>query len=298
MLLAAIVVACSGAKTAAKVEDPFSGGYPTFRDSASGITAILGTPDLGVGTFRVALALNDRTGLIRFPGLTIEARAPGAAAGDPPASSATATFFAFPDGIRGLYTASFAFDRAGAWTLTAVVPKPDGNTARVAIPVTVAERASAPQVGMPAPKSQNRIAKDVPSLDRLTTGSEPDPALYEHRIADSIAARRPLVVIFASPAFCTTPLCGPQVEEATELRKTYGDRVEFVHIDLFQNPHEIKGDLKRAERSPVLKEWGLHTDEWTFLVDANGAVSARYEAFVPRAELETAIKRMLETHVH
>ncbi len=283
-----------GKQTASAVDDPFSGGYPTFRDEATGITAILGTPDLGVGTFRVAIALNDRGGLIRVPAIGLESARPKAGASEAPAERVNADFFAFPDRIRGLYATSMTFDRAGVWTITAVVPRPDGKPARIAIPVTIEERARAPVVGAAAPKSKNRTAKDVPSLDRLTTGSAPDPALYQHRIADSIAARRPLVVIFASPAFCTTPLCGPQVEDASELVKQYGDRVDFVHIDLFENPQDIKGDLKSAKRSPLLKEWGLHTDEWTFVVDANGVVAGRFEAYVSHAELDASIKRALE----
>ena len=298
VILASVVLAGCGALGASKPNDPLGSAYPTSRDEASGITAILGTPDLGVGTFRVAVALNDRTGLIRFPAVALESRRPGSAASEAPAERVDAKFFAFPDGIRGLYSTSFTFDRAGKWTVTAAVPRPDGSIARVAIPVTVAEHATAPVVGASAPRSKNRIATDVPSLDRLTTGSAADPALYQHRIADSLAARRPMVVIFASPAFCTTPLCGPQVEDASELVKQYGDRVDFAHVDLFQNPSEINGDLRRAQRSPLLKEWGLRTEEWTFVIDGNGAIAGRFEAFVPRAELESAIKRALEAHVH
>lgn len=296
-VIASMVAACSwlpgSARTASKVDDPFSGGYPTFRDEATGITAILGTPDLGVGTFRVAIALNDRSGLIRFPAVTLESVRPKSGASDLPAEVVNAGFSPFPNGIRGLYTASMTFDRPGTWTINVLVARPDGRNGRIALSVAIAERASAPVVGAAAPKSKNRTAKDIPSLDRLTSGSTPDPALYQRRIADSIEARRPVVAIFTSPAFCTTPLCGPQVEEASELVKQYGDRVDFVHIDLFENPREIKGDLKQAKRSPLLKDWGLHTDQWTFIIDANGIVAGRFEAFVPRAELEASINGAL-----
>lgn len=292
MFLAALVLAGCGALSREEPATGFGAAYPVHRDEASGVTAILGTPDLAVGTFRVAVALNDRTGLIRFPAVAFEARAPGVAASAEPTARAEGRFFAFPDGVRGLYASEFTFDRAGAWTVTAVVPRPDGSIARVALPVPVAERASAPVVGGAAPRSRNRTAQDVASLGELTTGSAPDPALYRHRIADSIAARRPLVVIFASPAFCTTPLCGPQVEEASALAQRYGERVDFVHVDLFQHPQKIEGDLKRAERSPLLTEWGIRTDQWTFVIDTDGKVAARYEAFVPSAELEAVIARV------
>lgn len=292
-VIAGLIAGCRGPGTAPRVADPFSGGYPTFRDEASGITAILGTPDLGVGTFRVAIALTDRTGLIRLPAIAVEAFRPGADASADPAQRAEAVFRPFPDGSRGLYDTSLAFDRAGTWSLRAAVPRADGTTARITVPLTVAARASAPAVGAAAPATRNRTAKDVPSLDRLTTGADPDPVLYQHRIADSLAGHRPIVVVFASPAFCTNPLCGPQVEEASELAKRYADRADFVHIDLFENPHEIRGDLSRAVRTPILKQWGLRTDEWTFVIGADGKVAARFEAFVPRAQIEAVLQQVL-----
>ena len=72
-LVAFGVVGC-GWLPVPKPADPFGAAYPTVRDEATGITAILGTPDLGVGTFRVAIALSDRTGLIRFPGVPFESQ--------------------------------------------------------------------------------------------------------------------------------------------------------------------------------------------------------------------------------
>ncbi len=293
VIAALLVMSCRGAATTT-VEDRFAGGYPVVRDSATGITAILGTPDLGVGTFRVALALSDERGLVRFPALTLRSyRSGGSGSLQSPAEEAAADFHPFPDGGRGLYAARLTFDRAGAWTIVASVPRANGSVASITVPVTIAERASAPVVGAVAPASKNRIASDVPSLNRLTTGSAPDPALYRHRIADSLAAHRPVVVIFASPAFCTTPLCGPQVEDASALVQAYGDRVDFIHVDLYENPQDIKGDLDAAVRSPLLKEWGLRTDEWTFVIDGTGKIAERFEAYAPRPEVEAAIRGVL-----
>ncbi len=291
VFLALWLVACGGPSIASPLDDPFSGGYPTYRDEASGVTVILGTPDVGVGTFRVALALSDRSGVIRTRSLPVEAFRPGEST--VAADRLTADFFPFPDDIRGLHTTAMTFDQPGTWTVAASVPRPDGTTARVVIPLEVAAAASAPVVGAAVPASPHRTAADVPSLDYLTTGSAPDPALYRHRIADSLAAHRPLVVIFTSPAFCTTPLCGPQVEEASDLARDYGDRLDIVHIDLFENPREIQGDLTHAIRSPLLNTWQLHTDQWTFVIGTDGAVVARFEAFVSRAELSPAIERAL-----
>lgn len=300
MLTAALAAsACgdgsNGPQPLPTVHDPFSGGYPTYHDAATGITAILGTPDLGVGTFRVAVALNDATGLIRFPALAVQTYYYGQTTRGTPAGplqQASATFAPFPDGGRGLYSTALTFDRAGMWALEVTVPRPEG-AAHLLLPFPVAEHASAPVVGDPVPASRNRTVRDVASLAQLSTGSDPDPALYQQSVAEALAARRPFVVVFASPAFCTNPLCGPQVEELSSLAARYAGRAGFIHIDLYQNPDEIKGDLGRAVRNPILADWGLRTDEWTFVVGADGRVVARFEAFVSNAELEAALQRAL-----
>ena len=49
-----------------------------------------------------------------------------------------------------------------------------------------------------------------------------------------------------------------------------------------------------AIETPLLEEWGLETDEWTFVIDAAGAIAARFEAFTPEVELEQALLAVLD----
>jgi hypothetical protein len=303
--LAAVAVACSGgaetcsaqtAKLLPAGDDPFLAGYPRYEDEAAGLRIILGTPDLGVGRHRVGFVLSDVDGLIRLPVVQVvsyfyPAGADGQREG--PVQNGLARFFAFPYGVRGMFSLELEFDRAGTWGLEVLVPRPDGTTLQISFAFPVAERTRAPAVGDPAPRSESRTAADVASLNELTTGYELDPALYRMSLAEAVGEGRPLVVVFASPAFCTNALCGPQVEVLSELASLYRERANFIHVDLYENPHEIKGDLDRAVRTPILEEWGLETDEWTFVVDGDGVVAARFEAFVTRVELEEALLRVL-----
>lgn len=279
------------------VVDPFLVAYPQYKDEATGVRTVLGTPDLGVGRQRVAFVLSDESGLVRLPMVRVASYfRPGGEDGarEGPVEETRATFFEFPYGTRGIFSTQLSFDRAGMWELEVQLPRPDGSTVTMAFAFPVAERTLAPSVGDPAPRTESRTASDVASLAELTTSYEPDPALYQRSIASSLAAGRPLVVVFASPAFCTNALCGPQVEVVAELAAVYGDRADFTHVDLYENPHEIKGDLDRAVRTPILEQWGLETDEWTFIVGADGLVAARFEAFVTRDELERALVAVLD----
>lgn len=281
------VAACGGDGAMSRVQDPFSGGYPMYRDEASGLDVIFGTPDLGAGAQRIAFAVLSRDGLIREPTLPTTLRRGG------DRQSVTAVYHPFPTGTRGIYVAQVTFPKAGTYTVDVEVPRPGGKTAHLTFPAEVAARPKSIAVGDRAPASRNRLGSDVMTLAELTTSSQPDPALYRTRIADAVTGGRPLVVVFASPAFCTTPLCGPQVEDLSTLARDYTGQAEFIHVDLYENPHEIKGDLSRARRTSLLAEWGLHTDEWTFVIGADGRVAARFEAYAAREEVEGALKAVL-----
>ena len=262
--------------------------------SADGLQAILGTADLGIGTNRVGLALASEDGLVREPTATI--RSYFAGGGDIAGSSdetQVAQFFLWPYGTRGLYTTTLTFDRAGEWLLDISVRGADGEPIEAQLTLEVRETASAPAVGSPAVRSANKTVDDVENLSQLTTGSLKDPELYQTTIADAIDSGLPTVIVFASPAFCTNAVCGPQVDVLQQLKNAYQGRANFIHVDFYDNPHVIQGDLDRAIISPTVVEWALPSTEWTFVVGRDGLVSARFEAFATFQEVEAALKEAL-----
>jgi len=311
-VMAAIAAACGAdASTEIPVVTPSapSGGsgfvvslnpevqYPESHDAASGLLTALGTPDLGVGTHRVSFVLVGERGLLRYPVVRAESYyyqdgAGGASEG--PIESKQARFSLFPLGTRGIYVSEFRFNRPGTWGIEVSFPNAEGTRTSTRLPFEIPERASAPVIGDAAPRSANRTLEDVDDIGELTTGSEPDRDLYERSIADALEGGRPFVVVFASPAFCTNAFCGPQVEAVSALRERYAGQADFIHVDIYDNPHEVIGDLGKGVRSPLLEEWGLTTDEWTFVVDAEGRIAARFESYAPEEELEQALLEVLE----
>ena len=73
----------------------------------------------------------------------------------------------------------------------------------------------------------------------------------------------------------------------------YKGRAHFIHIDFFDNPDEIQGDLTRARVSPTVLEWNLPSTEWSFVVNADGTIHRRFEGFAPIDELEDALLEVL-----
>ncbi|MCY4527930.1 MAG: hypothetical protein OXD46_02715 [Chloroflexi bacterium] len=260
--------------------------------TADGLKAILGTGDLGVGRERIGFVLTSKTGFINTDGVQVKPKyisdgAEGAGA------AVDTEFHEWPYGNRGLYTTYVDFDRAGDWVLDISVPGENGATMSVPLAIEVFDISHAPMQGHSAVSSKTRTVDDVETIEELTTGSLQDPDLYQISLDQALENEMPTVVVFASPAFCQNAVCGPQVDVLQELKNAYPSDANFVHVDFYDNPHEIQGDLERAVIAPAVLEWRLPSIEWTFVIDKQGIVTARFEGFATYNEVEAALRQVL-----
>ena len=104
-----------------------------------------------------------------------------------------------------------------------------------------------------------------------------------------MADGKPLIVVFATPAFCLSATCGPIVSELTSVKDKYAGRANFIHVEVVKDPHLLDDGRSSAEWVDTVREWGLPTEPWTFLVDAQGLVRAKFEQFTPAAVMEAAL---------
>jgi len=189
-------------------------------------------------------------------------------------------------GIRGLYVARLSFARAGDWGVELLVSQASSTFEPVRLAVTVEEAAATPSVGSAAPRSRNLIARDVKNLSQIDTSARPDPRLHQVRIADAIAQGKPQLIVFATPQFCTSRMCGPVVDIVRTLLPTYGKRVAFTHQEVWQ-------EFADKKVFPTVEEWRLFTEPWIFVVDGQGIIRAKFEGLVTAWELESALQEIL-----
>jgi hypothetical protein len=190
------------------------------------------------------------------------------------------------------YVASVNFEQAGTWGMEAQVTQPDQPTKAVRQALEVRSQTIAPAVGAAAPASKSKTLADT-RPEQLSSLLPLDPDLYSLSIAEALAARRPFVVMFATPAFCTSRTCGPEMHVVEHLKERYRARMDFIHVEVYDNPQEIALDPSKARVSPVVQEWRLPSEPWVFLVDGNGAIAARFEGFVTLEEIEPMVERLL-----
>ncbi len=294
VVLLAAGIACGGAAAtpaAAPTATPIAVPAPAASPAADGIRSHLATKVLETGTQRVAFLLTTQKALVNAPRAQIAVtRQDGAV----PPSQVTADYHEWPYGVRGSYSAPVAFPQPGAYTLT-VTPVGGDVTGQAEIPVAVLAESPIPSIGERPPASRTKTLGDGADIAQLTTDYEPDAELYRLTIADAIGSGRPSVIVFATPAFCTSPTCGPQVDTVSELRAAHPDAANFIHIELYDNPAEIQGDLSRARLVAAADEWGFTqiadwtNESWVFVLDREGVIRHRFEGFATLSELAAAL---------
>ena len=211
------------------------------------VSLVVSNSDLAVGENRVSFGLVDRDYMPVRPD-TVALRAvyyePGAPTGQV-RHRAAAEFLPWPpDGRRGVFIANVAFDQpgtatgdtAGIWELHATFEHDDGETLTVGAVVSVAADHSAPFIGDAAPLSDTPTAANTDNLRTISSSPEPDPALYRLSVADAVRAGKPAVIGFATPSFCVSATCGPQVSDLSALARQYQGQANFVHVEVYRNP--------------------------------------------------------------
>ena len=79
-----------------------------------------------------------------------------------------------------------------------------------------------------------------------------------------MVGKKPVALLFATPQLCQSRVCGPVVDVALQLKSTYGDQVEFIHQEVYED-----NDPKKGLREP-LKRFNLPTEPWLFVVGKDG----------------------------
>lgn len=186
-------------------------------------------------------------------------------------------------GLRGIYRFAVSFPEAGPWR---VVLRPNERPPTPETAFQVFVDAVTPGPGDPAPRSESVTSADRP-LEEITTDPSPDPEFYEQSIAEAVTSGQASVIVFATPAFCTTATCGPTLDIVKSLAGQYR-AVNFLHVEVFENLDAAS--FEDLVVVPAVAEWSLPSEPWVFVVDSNGLIAAAFEGTVADEELVTALE--------
>jgi hypothetical protein len=187
------------------------------------------------------------------------------------------------DPVAGIYSTEIPLPRPGRYAVL-VLTNIGGQWRGAATQVTAQENDPIPAVGERPPAVKTETLEDVGANVELIDTRQP-PSDMHNVSFDEVLGKKPVALLFATPALCQSRVCGPVVDIAEQLRNEgYGDDIEFIHQEVW-----VDNDLNKGLREP-LRKFNLQTEPWLFTVDADGRVAARLEGSFGLREFEEALK--------
>ena len=258
-------------------------------------SGIIITTDMAVGKTRILFGVVNRDGM-PVPGLTSEINAYFLVPEEDKRElkdSTIATFTSWPTTDGGIFSAELELDIPGFYEIDINYISNNNTPIFAQASFKLKSNASTPALGSTAPASVTHKASDVEDISHITSSPDPDRDLYELSIHEALEQNKPLVVVFATPAFCASATCGPQVGELTKVKQRVGGRANYIHIEVYENPHLIGGQRPAGGLIAAVDEWGLPTEPWTFIVDSHGLVQVKFEQFTTADEIEANLLKFL-----
>ncbi len=292
-------------------------GWPQAgRGTATGdMFPYLVSSQITVGPSRFLFTLIDSTNqVLAAPDVPVTVAFYNLAADPATPVSTTDAVFLDPGTGRGLYRASVDFTCAGDWGIVVIAdlptPLPSGApSGAVASPARTPVRAqvvfevraagTVPAIGAPAPRSDSPVATTAEDLARISTDDDPDPDFYRQTIAQAVTSGRPSAILFATPQFCQTAMCGPMLDMVKGIAADFKDQVTFVNVEpykLRETPQGLQPDLDadgHLQPVPAVIEWGLRTEPYLFIVDADGRIFASFEGVLGEDEVRAALQEVV-----
>jgi hypothetical protein len=185
--------------------------------------------------------------------------------------------------IAQIYAAEVPFERAGSYAVLAVT-KQGSSLVGAPAQVEVKRRTSIPDVGdRPPAVETDTVASAAGNLAAIDTRRPFARELHETSFKD-VLGRKPVALLFATPQLCQSRVCGPVVDIELQMKEKYGDRMAFIHQEVYRDNQVDKG------LRPSLRAFGLRTEPWLFTVDADGRIAARLEGSFGVKEFEQAVQ--------
>ncbi len=193
-----------------------------------------------------------------------------------------------PDAATVVYKADVDFPADGEWRVAALI-KRDGKltAAFVLSSAKVGTYKRVPRVGEKAPKIHTPTAADAGGdISKVTTRIPPDTQ-NQVDYAEALG-KEPIVLLFATPQFCQSRVCGPVVDVAEQVKEQYGDEVAFIHMEIYQD-----NDPGKPVR-PQVRAFRLPSEPWLFAIGRDGRIKAEIEGAFGVEELTRVVKGLTE----
>ncbi len=174
-----------------------------------------------------------------------------------------------PGGIQAIYAAQLPLPAPGTYTVLALTLTPQGLTGSQG-EIAVAPTSPIPDVGQRPPAIATDTLASVHGDVALLTTRRPPESMHSVSFRD-VLGKQPIALLFSTPQLCLSRVCGPVTDIAVWLQQRFGQRITFIHEEVYADNQPAKG------LRPQMKAFGLQTEPWLFTINRRGLIAARLE---------------------
>jgi hypothetical protein len=194
-----------------------------------------------------------------------------------------------PDPAKSIYVAEVPISKPGKRVITGVA-RLDGRlvaTTGFELPIPAKGlKGRPPEVGDKAidihTPTITSVGGDASKISTRVPTADPMLQTDFH----DVLGKKPVVLVFATPALCQSRICGPVVDVAMQVQADYGDKATFIQQEIYKDNDVNKGFTDQVA------DYRLPTEPWIFVIDKDGKISDRFEGAVSVGELERAVAKV------
>lgn len=187
-----------------------------------------------------------------------------------------------------IFSARLPFEDPGFWSVDArlrIGPRRERVTARVG----VAEQSQTVAVAQPAVSTPTPTTADHRGVEPICT-RVPPCTMHGISLDEALGNGRPTIATFATPALCTSRMCGPDVDVVENVHLRRASELNFVHVEIYK-------DAGGQEVAPAVAAWKVDQagEPWVFLIGRDGSVKERLSGPVGEWEVDEGAGRLLQS---
>jgi hypothetical protein len=194
-----------------------------------------------------------------------------------------------PDPAKSIYVAEVPIPKPGKRVITGVARLDGRLVATTGFELTIPHKG---QKGLPPEVGDKAIDVHTPTITSVggdaskisTRVPTADPMLQTD--FHDVLGKKPVVLVFATPALCQSRICGPVVDVAMQAQADYGTKATFIQQEIYKDNDVNKGFTDQVAA------WRLPTEPWTFVIDKTGRITDRFEGAFSVGELERAVAKV------
>lgn len=187
------------------------------------------------------------------------------------------------DGISlPYYLMHHRFADAGIHDVEAVV---QGKKLTTVVEVVDPAKSAIPFEGKPLIRTATPTVADSRGVNPVCT-RQPACPLHDVSLDAALDEKRPIALLFATPALCQSRLCGPVLDSLLSVRDEFASKIRMLHVEIYT-------DLQGKTLAPAVQAYHLESEPFLFLAGADGVVKERLDNAYDKVEIRDVLNKLV-----